>query len=239
MNRRREREENRTRLAMLKIVLIALTPVLVVALTLLILRNSPNLQNLVITTDAEGFRVELDKDGRVDLAALLQEVGEDGYDREALLAWLRQNWHLHPIDRVELVDALIEQCPPHEAGDLASYQAHLEKCDAQPVIGRLRELSIERLAPFQQPSLRVRIGTPSEHPPRDGTAYTCFDGKLENKRVRLLVEETARHVDLVVRGAYECAVGLTYPDLQINELTATRLFDRPTRRIETAVAVVL
>ncbi len=197
----------------------------------------PTLRNFVVKVSTTGIEAELINDGSV------QETLEKWLTSSAtyplVQAWFSVNLEKVDPDGSRIVAALARRCPMvSEKVGINAYQERIARCDADPILSRLRELSEDRVAPFQRRAMKVRIGTPKKDPPH-GVAYTCYGGRLEHKRIRLLIPEIPRALEVQVRGGFPCDPGKTFPDLHVNGKQARSLLGRPTREIEEVFALII
>jgi len=214
-----------------------LAAIVLVALTLLLVREIPGLQKVLIQVEKSGLKVEVGANGQVDMAGLVDRASKDEGQKAALLQLLKERLKVYRLDDPDLVPALANLCPEVPVEDMAAYQARISQCDVQGVIKQLRDLAVGRKAPFQKRAVAVRIGTPRSIPMFRGLAYTCFGGELENKRITLVDPDSSRQLEVVVRGGYECLPGSQYPDLHIAAMDVLELFGRPTAMVENALAL--
>ena len=205
--------------------------------TIVLVRQVPGLRELVVKASESGVEIQLKQEAEIHAA--LDLVAGDKDRLPALQSWLRANLARVDPNGIGFLEFLISQCPAVPDGPLVEYQAKLEKCDDSPMVGRLRRLSEDREAPFQRRAVRVRIATPRDSEPQSGLAYTCFGGELENKRVRLILPDQSRRLEVQVRGGYECDPGNTYPDLQVNGAEVSSLLGRSTNEIESVFALIV
>ncbi len=217
--------------------LLLLGAIALVALTLLLVREIPGLQKVLIQVEKTGLKVEVGANDAIDLAGLVDRVAKDEGQKAALLKLLKDRLRVYQVDDPDLVPALASMCPEVPMEDMTTYQTRIGQCDTQGVVKQLRDLAVNRKAPFQKRAVTVRIGTPRSIPMVRGLAYTCFGGELENKRITLVDPATSRQLEVQVRGGYECLPGSQYPDLHIAALDVLDLFGRSTAMVENALAL--
>jgi len=180
---------------------------------------------------------EVEENTRVTITAL-----DEATARVRILAWLKTNWQVYALDDADLLPAIQSLCPPVNEYNLLSHQQAMKPCLKHSLATGLRELAQKQQSLFQHPGRQVRIGVPAiEHQPPLGHAYTCFKGDLANSKVVLFAQSLGQSVNesitVQVIGAYPCADGKKYPDIQLNEQQGKTLFKRQARAIENAVAL--
>jgi len=214
----------------------ALAALLVMAGTAFLIVQVPTLRNFVLKISSDGVHAEFQNDGQIDDE--LTRWASKGTTLAALQAWLFKNFDRLDPDGSRLRNHLVHRCPQPRDNGISAYQQRIAECDRDPILRPLRELSEDRDPPFQRGAVKVRVGMPKKGPPK-GVAYTCYNGRLEHKRVRLLLPEIPHQLEVQVRGGFACDPGKVFPDLQINAAQAHRLLGRPTREIEEVFALII
>ena len=214
----------------------AVAALLVMVGTGFLIRAVPTLQHFVLKASGDGIEAGFSNETRVE-EFLNAWVGSPSA-LPVLQAWLHGRLGMVDPDGSRILQELINRCPEIADRAISGYQEQVAKCDGDPVLGPIRRLSEDRAAPFQRRAVKVRIGTPDKGPP-SGVAYTCYGGRLEHKRLRLLVPEIPRGLEVQVRGGFSCDPGQTFPDLHVNGKEARTLLGRPTREIEEVFALVI
>ncbi|SFC13078.1 hypothetical protein SAMN02745724_00969 [Pseudoalteromonas denitrificans DSM 6059] len=180
-----------------------------------------------------------DTDTDTDTDTVLTMLNKDGLNKTKVITWLKDHWKIFSLNDPELTDAIEALCPEVFEYDFESYQNTMKMCLNNSLISNLRDLSEKNRPPFQYAGREVRIGIPAdENQPPFTYAYTCFEGPLENKIINLYPINTLQPLTVQVLGAYQCNGIENYPDIQLNQHQANKLFNRKARAIEYAVALI-
>lgn len=174
-----------------------------------------------------------------DLIGLFDEMSHEISNKKMVEKWLKKNWNLYSIDD-ELMDALKMLCPLYFDNDLTSNKNSLETCIYANLISQLEDSLLSSSSPFQYVSYDLRVSVPpTEYQPDKNIAYTCFDGMLVGRVIRLKGNNLQQFLELYVVGGYTCSMDNIYPDLQLNEKQAWTLFERKLSQVEHINAFML
>lgn len=177
---------------------------------------------------------------KAELIELYDEITRDNSSRETVEKWLKNNWMMYRIDDSELTGVIEDLCPFAFKSGFSTYEKVLENCIYTSLVRQLEEDLIITPSSFLDFSHDLRVSVPPEkYQPADNIAYTCFDGKLADRVIRLNRNNPQEYLELHVVGGYTCSEGDVYPDLQLNERQAWKLFKRKLLRTDYATALIL
>lgn len=175
-----------------------------------------------------------------DLVALYDEIKSDRSSRKKIEKWLEKNWMLYRIDDSALAGAIENLCPAFFENNFNRYQESLERCIHENLAKRSEKYPISRVPSFLDLMQPIRVSVPpKKYQPADNIAYTCFGGKFAGSLIRLHDHNLQEYLQLDVVGGYTCLEGHTYPDLQLNERQAWKLFNRKVLQTDYAAALIL
>ena len=205
-----------------------------------------------IPSDAAGTNVEwqfpggsLKMDVKKDLndpEAMFKKLFQTDFSREGTLGLLRGK-KIFSIQDHELVESLKAACPNKGSATETpvELQARLEKCLDISVVRELRQLADDHAPPFQYIGKRIDVGIPQadENKPPDGHANVCRNRGLLGKTVQLINPSNRKQIMVEATGSYLCTGLAEFPELQLNERDAAKLFNRATMKKEVLIAVVV
>ena len=144
------------------------------------------------------------------------------------------------VDDMAMVDALNRLCPPDVPRESwLKRQQRLSKCfEEKFLLQRLRGLADKHQAPFQYVGRDVLVATPPGDALSRGVANVCSSGDFVGRKLQLVNPNGSAQVTVQASGVYTCTV-VTVADVQICSADARDLFNRPTGKLERAIAVVL
>lgn len=174
-----------------------------------------------------------------ELIELYDEITRDKSNRKTVEKWLKNNWMMYRIDDGKLAGMIENLCPSSFKSDFSNDENVLENCIYTSLVKQL-EKDLVNPSYFQDVTYDLRVSVPPEkYQPAGNIAYTCFDGKFADRVIRLKRKNPQEYLELHVVGGYTCLDGDIYPDLQLNELQAWKLFKRKLLRTDYAIALIL
>lgn len=175
-----------------------------------------------------------------DPRALIQKLMSTPFSKAGTLSYLNKDG-IYAIDDPSIIPAIEALCPSKKGSQETPLQRQqrLQACLKSVVLRRLRNLASQHEAPFQYIGQEVTIGTPAATQPPVGYANVCENGGFLGHKIQINALEGGRTVTVEATGYYTCTGYEVVPDIQLNARDAIHLFDRPTRKLEKAVAVVL
>jgi len=185
----------------------------------------------------------LDLDVQKDMSdpqALIQKVMSQQYSKAGTLQLLSKDG-IYSITDPAIIQALQALCPDQRAagGSLLQQQKHFQACNSNPIVKQLRDLASQHQAPFQYFGVAVEIGTPADTQPNPGQANVCENGGFLGHQIEIDTLDGQRNIDVKATGSYTCTGYSIVPDIQLSTQDALRLFGRPTRKLEKALAVLM
>jgi hypothetical protein len=182
------------------------------------------------------------KGGAIDHRTLLEKLFQDEFGRDGALGWLKAKQRLYSVTDPALAHALqTGLCEPIPDRPLTERLTRARACADHPVASALRRIAREHAVPFHYVAIEARVGVQQSvgHRPGAGRANVCRTGPLVGQRFQVIDESTREMIEVEAAGVYDCAIPEQYPDVQLDPDDATRLFQRPTARVERALVVPL
>lgn len=174
--------------------------------------------------------------------ALIHKLMSQPYSKAGILALLKQEG-VYSITDPAIASALQRLCPDQgPAGEtLLQRQKRLQPCFDESVVKDLRDLASRHEGVFQYRGQVVRIGTPADTQPMPGKANVCEYGGLLGREIEIDTMPSRESIIVDATGYYPCTTYSTgiHPDIQLSAKDALRLFGRPTRKFEKAIAVIM
>lgn len=180
--------------------------------------------------------------GAIDYRTLLEKLFQDQFSRDGALGWLKERQKLYALTDPTLANALQTRlCEPIPDQPLTERMTRARVCADQPVASALRRIARDHAIPFHYVAIEARVGVQqsARHRPGAGRANVCRTGPLVGQRFQVIDESTRETIEVEAAGVYDCAVPDQFPDVQLDPDDATRLFQRPTARVERALVVPL
>jgi hypothetical protein len=175
-----------------------------------------------------------------DPEAMIKTLFATSASRSGILQLLRERG-IFAADDIALVDALAGFCPAEVGRETVVQRQHrLNKCFQNKVLQELRQLAKGHQPPFQYVGREVLVGTPPGTSLTRGSANVCSSGEFVGQTLQLGDLEGKRVITVQARGRYPCLdVFGAQAEVQISAADTLALFNRPTDKVEHAIAVVV
>lgn len=220
------------------LVIVAETIILAVLLWKVLPKNAAE-TNIQMKFGDQSLKLNVKKD-MSDPQALVEKLMSQPFSKAGTMAFLSKEG-IFSISDPSIVPALQNLCPNKNSDGetLVARQQRLQACLESNVLKQIRELATKHAPPFQYIGREVEVGTPARAQPRIGHAFVCSNGGFLAHKIQINTLQGNRSITVNATRFYPCTGYDDVPDIQISARDAYKLFGRPTRKFEKAVAVVL